>query len=96
MLGGTPVRLLAAIVAAMLVAGALSFGSTVSARTIKSPARSIVQAQSPAHAVTAGHKKKKKANGPTAGQLQKALVSDAHKTFGTPTAKSASCVMPSK
>lgn len=59
MLGGTPGRLLTAIVAAMFVAGALSFGSTVSARTIQMPAGSSVQAQHVAHAVTVGHKKKK-------------------------------------
>jgi hypothetical protein len=95
MLRGTSIRLLASVVAAMFVTGALFLGSGASARLFQAPARATVQAQHAAQAVTVGHKKKK-ASGPTVGQLQRALVTDAHKKFGTPSAKSASCVMPSK
>src|ERR1035437_1162333 len=57
---GTSIRLLATMVAAMFVAGALFLGSGVSARTIQLPARVSVQAQHVTNAVTVGHKKKKK------------------------------------
>jgi hypothetical protein len=84
-------RLLTVALTVAALVGSVALSSTVNART---PARATVQAQHVAQAVTVG--KKKKRSGPTAGQLQRDLVSDAHKKFGTPSAKSASCVMPSK
>lgn len=60
MRSGTPIRLSTAIVAVMFSAGALTFGSAVSARTVQVPAQVSVQAQHGAHPVTVGKKKKKK------------------------------------
>lgn len=53
-------RLATSVLAALIVFGAIAVGSGVSARTIQMPGRSSVQASPAAHAITMGHKKKKK------------------------------------
>jgi hypothetical protein len=83
MLRGTSIRLLASVVAAMFVAGALFLGSGVSARTIQMPVGSSVQAQHVAHAVTVGHKKRKHHKAATVWIKTAACAGEAAATAGS-------------